>query len=37
MINDKIHTAAMKNNGLNTIISYDKNFDKDKTIKREEL
>ena len=36
-INDKIHIAVMKNNSINTVISFDKDFDRDKTIKREEL
>ena len=36
-INDKIHISVMKNNNLDTIISFDKGFDRDKTIKREEL
>lgn len=36
-INDKIHIAVMKNNNIGTIISYDKSFDKDKAIRREEL
>ena len=36
-INDKIHISVMKNNNIDTIISFDKGFDKDKTIKREEL
>lgn len=36
-INDKIHISVMKNNNLDTIISFDKDFDKDSTIKREEL
>ncbi len=36
-INDKIHVAVMKNNQVSTIISFDKDFDRDKTIKREEL
>lgn len=35
-INDKIHMAVMKNNGIRTIVSYDKDFDKDKTIERKE-
>ena len=35
-INDKIHIAVMKNNNVGTIITFDKGFDKDKTIKREE-
>jgi predicted nucleic acid-binding protein len=36
-INDKIHIEVMKRNGVSIIISYDRDFDKDKTIKREEL
>lgn len=36
-INDKIHIAVMKNNDISTVISFDKDFDMDKTIKREEL
>ncbi len=36
-INDKIHLAVMKNNNVNIIVSFDKDFDKDKTIEREEL
>lgn len=36
-INDKIHISVMKNNNIDTIISFDKEFDRDKTIKREEL
>ena len=36
-INDKIHIAVMKNNNINTIISYDNGFDKDRMIKREEV
>ena len=36
-INDRIHIAVMRNNDVNTIISFDKDFDRDKTIKREEL
>jgi len=35
-INDKIHIATMKRNGLSIIISYDTDFDRDKTITREE-
>ena len=35
-INDKIHIEIMKRNNINTIISYDKDFDQVKTIKREE-
>ena len=36
-INDKIHIAVMKNNNIDAIISFDRGFDKDKTIRREEL
>ena len=36
-INDRIHIAIMKRNDIDTIISYDKDFDREKTIKREEL
>jgi len=36
-VNDKIHIETMKRNKVNTIISYDKDFDRDKTIIREEL
>lgn len=35
-VNDKIHIATMKRNGLNTILSFDTDFDKDKTIIRDE-
>ncbi len=35
-INDKLHLAVMKRNFVDTIVSYDKDFDKDKTITREE-
>ena len=34
-INDKIHIATMKRNDIQTIISFDADFDKDKTIVRE--
>ena len=34
-INDKIHIQTMKRHGINTIISFDKDFDRDKTIRRE--
>jgi predicted nucleic acid-binding protein len=34
-INDKIHIEVMKRNNINTIISFDKDFDRDKTITRE--
>lgn len=36
-INDKIHIEVMKRNNIDTIISFDKDFDREKTIKREEL
>ena len=36
-INDKINIAVMKNNGITTIISYDKDYNRDKSIIREEL
>lgn len=36
-INDKIHIEVMKRNSINTIISFDKDFDREKTINREEL
>jgi predicted nucleic acid-binding protein len=36
-INDKIHIEVMKRNNIQTIISFDKDFDRDKTLKREEL
>ena len=36
-INDKIHIEVMKNNNINTIISFDKDFDKDRTVIREEI
>lgn len=36
-INDKIHIEIMKRNSIDTIISFDKDFDRDKTIKREEI
>lgn len=35
-INDKIHIATMKRNSISTIISFDKDFEKEKTILREE-
>ncbi|MBS3140212.1 type II toxin-antitoxin system VapC family toxin [Candidatus Woesearchaeota archaeon] len=35
--NDKIHIAIMKRNNIKMIISFDKDFDKDKTIIRQEL
>ena len=36
-INDRIHIATMKRNNIPLILSYDTDFDKDKTISREEL
>ena len=33
-VNDRIHLAVMKRNNIHAIISFDKDFDKDKTIKR---
>ncbi len=36
-INDKLHIEAMLRNNIATVISYDKDFDKDKRVKREEL
>jgi len=36
-INDRINIEVMKRNGIINMISYDKDFDKDKTIIREEL
>ena len=36
-VNDKIHLATMKRNEIYTIISLDTDFDKDKTITREEV
>jgi len=35
-INDKINIEVMKRNNISTIISFDKDFDRVKTIKREE-
>ncbi len=35
-INDKVHAAVMKNNSIRTILSYDADFDREKTIVREE-
>ena len=35
-INDKIHLEVMMRNGISTIISYDKDFDRDKRVRREE-
>lgn len=35
--NDKIHLTVMKRNDVKIIISYDTDFDRDKTIVREEL
>lgn len=36
-INDKIHIAVMKRNSIKTIVSFDTDFDNDKTIIREEI
>ena len=36
-INDRVHLAVMKRNNINTIISYDTDFDKEKSMVREEL
>jgi len=36
-INDKIHIATMKRNNITVILSYDTDFDKDKTIQGEEI
>jgi len=36
-INDKAHIEVMKRNKIDTIISFDTDFDREKTIKREEL
>lgn len=36
-INDRIHIAVMKRNNIQTIISYDTDFDKEKEIRREEV
>ena len=36
-INDKIHIAVMKRNNVHSIVSFDVDFDKDKTITREEI
>jgi len=36
-INDRIHIATMKRNNTNIILSFDKDFDNDKTIIREEI
>jgi len=36
-INDKIHLAVMKRNNIHTIVSFDRDFDKDGTIVREEI
>ncbi len=36
-INDRIHIAVMRRNNITTIISFDKDFDQDKTIQREEI
>ena len=35
-INDKIHIEVMRRNNIVTIISFDKDFDKDKALTREE-
>lgn len=35
-INDKIHTEVMRRNNITAIISFDRDFDKDKTLTREE-
>ncbi len=35
-INDRIHLAIMKRNNISTIVSFDQDFDSDKTITREE-
>lgn len=35
-INDKIHSAVMRRNNLITIVSFDTDFDRDKTLRREE-
>lgn len=35
-INDKIHIAVMKRHDVSIIISYDKDFDKEKTLQRME-
>ncbi len=35
-VNDRINIQIMKRNNIDTILSFDKGFDKDKTIKREE-
>lgn len=35
-VNDRIHIAVMKRNGISTIVSFDTDFDKDTTIVREE-
>jgi len=36
-INDKIHIEVMKRNNIDTIISFDKHFDRNKVVNREEL
>ena len=36
-INDKIHIETMKRNNVRIIISFDKDFDKEKSVFREEL
>ncbi len=35
-INDKLHIEVMRRNNIAAIISFDKDFDKDKTLTREE-
>ncbi len=36
-INDRLHLAVMKRNGLSVIISFDKDFDRERGIVREEI
>jgi predicted nucleic acid-binding protein len=36
-INDRIHLEVMKRNDVHIIVSFDKDFDKDKTVRREEV
>ncbi|MBN1544927.1 type II toxin-antitoxin system VapC family toxin [Candidatus Woesearchaeota archaeon] len=36
-INDRIHLEVMKRNSVSVIVSFDKDFDKDKTVRREEV
>ena len=36
-INDRIHIATMKRNNISTIVSFDTDFDRDKSISREEI